>query len=360
MTDNAADSSLKQIQNWKCPDILFAIASLPSTSAEPFATDSGEEVAVPAARTRLFFGSSDFTVFEFERSGEEARRLEFSADRHTSYVTGLARCGDQLVSGSYDGRLIWWDIARRKAVRGVTAHDRWIRRVIATPDGQQVISIADDMHCRVWDVATGELRFTLSDHQPVTPHNYPSMLYAVGVSDDGQWLATADKVGHVAVWNLADGTKVATIDAPEFYTWDPKQRVHSIGGIRSVAFSPCGERLALGGIGQIGNIDHLGGPARMEIHRWQSGEHLLTREDDKRKGLVEQMAWHPAKPWLLCAGGDDKGFITVWNIESGEIVQQEGSDGHIHGFVLEPDWSSIYTAGHRRIEHWQLPNTRPG
>jgi WD40 repeat protein len=364
-----SDRTLKRSQQWNSSDILLAIAAREdvsaaqdtSANAEQDTSDnqdaSAEQDSSDAAPAmQLFLGSTDFSVFEFVRSGDSPQRLEFTGDRHTSYVTSVARCGGQLISGSYDGRLIWWNLDGRKAIRGVTAHDRWIRRVVATPDGRHIVSVADDMLCKVWDAETGELQFTLSGHAEETPHHYPSMLYAVAISEDGQWMATADKVGHVVIWDLAQGTSVVSWEAPEFYTWDPRQRIHSIGGIRSLVFSPCGEKLALGGIGQIGNIDHLGGPARIEVFRWRDAEHLLTREDEKHKGLVEQMAWHPSGTRLLCAGGDDKGFISIWDLESGEIVEQQGSDGHIHGFAMDAGWTLLYTAAHRRIEQWELPN----
>jgi WD40 repeat protein len=353
MNDTPTTTFWKRLEQWKCSEILMAVAHQELAAPDGEADGAGDATSSPDVR--LFLGSSNFSVFEWAWSADEPRRLEFTGDRHTSYVTGMARCGDQLVSGSYDGRLIWWDMETRTGVRSLTAHDRWIRRVIATPDGREVISVADDMQCKVWDAATGALRLTLSDHAALTPHHYPSMLYAVAVSEDGQWLATADKVGHVAIWDLAEGTRVAALDAPQFYTWDPKQRIHSIGGIRSLAFSPDGQQLALGGIGQIGNIDHLGGPSRIELYRWESGEHLRTMEDDKRKGLVEQMAWHPSSPWLLAAGGDHSGFLTLWNLESGEMVAQEGTDGHVHGFALRSDWRELFVASHQRIERWEVP-----
>ena len=49
--------------------------------------------------------------------------------RHDSYVTGLALAGSTLVSGGYDGRLIWWNVESHSRVRDVLAHSKWIRRV---------------------------------------------------------------------------------------------------------------------------------------------------------------------------------------------------------------------------------------
>ncbi len=91
------------------------------------------------------------------------------------------------------------------------------------------------------------------------------MLYAVAISSDGRRLATGDKVGHIVIWDLESGRSLATLEAPELYTWDPVQRRHSIGGIRSLAFSPDGKTLAAGGSGKISNIDHLDGKALVEI-----------------------------------------------------------------------------------------------
>ena len=326
---------LKRIADWRGDDILFSIARLPDSE-------------------RLFLGSSDFRVYEFDVSAEKPERVPFEGEGHRSYVTGAAVAGETLVTGSYDGRLLWWNIGERRLVRDVAAHDKWIRRVIATPDGTRIISVADDMQVKAWDARSGELIRAFTDHSPLTPHNYPSMLYAAAASPDRRWLATGDKTGHVAVWDLVSYEKAGEVETPVMYTWDPKQRRHSIGGIRSLAFSPDGTKLAVGGIGTIGNIDHLDGKSRVEVFEWQPATRLFELEDDKRKGLVEQIAWSPDGGMILCAGGDHNGFLKFYDMASGELLHQDGNDGHIHGFVMDEAWETIYVACHHRVEKWSI------
>ena len=210
---------------------------------------------------------------------------------HESYVTGAALAGQTVVSGSYDQKLIWWDSESREILRTTDeAHARWIRRVFASADGKLVASIGDDMLAKIWDVENdGALVHTLADHQPQTPNNYPSMLYACTFSPDGSLLATGDKVGHIAVWDVASGEKLGELESAGMYTWDPRQRRHSIGGIRSLAFSADNRLLAAGGIGKIGNIDHLGGPSRVELFEWPAGKSLkvLGRQQPEGAGRAD-------------------------------------------------------------------------
>lgn len=326
---------LRRVAEWKSDDILFAIARVPASE-------------------RLFVGSSDFGVHELDVAVESPLRVPFAGDAHTSYVTGVALAGDTLISGSYDGRLVWWNAAEHRSVRSVKAHDRWIRRVLPTPDGARIVSIADDMQVKLWNAASGELVKAFTDHPVITPHNFPSMLYAAVCSSDGKWLATGDKTGHVAIWDLATLEKVGQVEAPVMYTWDPTQRRHSIGGIRALAFSPDGSRLAAGGIGTIGNVDHLDGKSRVEVFDWQAGTRQFELEDDKRKGIVEQFAFLAGGAVLLCAGGDHKGFLKFYDMTSGELLHQDGNDGHIHGFVVDETEEHLYLACHNRIEKWTL------
>ena len=326
---------LKRLAEWKADDIVFCIARIPA----------GE---------RLLIGGSDFKVYEFDVAAEKPQRTPFEGEGHRSYVTGLALVGDTLVSGGYDGRLTWWNLDERKQVREVAAHEKWVRRVIATPDGTRLVSVADDMQIKVWDAVSGDLIRAFTDHAPMTPHNYPSMLYAVAASPDGKWLASADKTGHVVIWDLVSYEKTSQLETPVMYTWDPVQRRHSIGGVRSVSFSPDGTKLAVGGIGKIGNIDHLDGKARVEVFEWQAGTRLFELEDDKHKGLVEQIAWGPDAAWILTAGGHDKGFLTFNDMTTGEMLKLEANDGHIHGFAVDETWENVYVVAHHRVEKWTL------
>lgn len=308
---------------------------------------------VPNSST-LFVGNSDFKVYEVDAGAEKPELVPLAEDGHTSYVTGAALAGSTLVTGGYDRQLIWWNIDDRSIVRKVPAHELWIRRVVAGPNGEYVISVADDMHAHLWSVADGQKIRTLDDHQAQTPHGYPSMLYAVTISSDGQFIATGDKVGHIAVWEASTGQKIGELEAPVMYTWDPRQRRHSIGGIRSLAFSHDSKLLAAGGIGKIGNIDHLGGPHRIEVFDWEAKERKFEIENEKFKGLVEQLEFSPDGKWLAASGGDHGGYVSFYDMTSGKEIKSEKAPMHVHDMDFSEDYQTLYTVGHGKIALWEL------
>jgi WD40 repeat protein len=324
---------LKQVKEISRPGVFFCVARIPET-------------------TRLFPGSSDFKLYELDLSQEKPEPKELYA--HGSYVTGVCLAGTALVSGSYDGKLIWWSIEDRKRLRAVEAHQKWIRGVVASRDGKTVASVADDMICRVWNAEDGKLLHELKGHEAETPAHFPSMLYACAFSPDGKYLATADKVGHIVVWDVATGKSVKAMEAPGLYTWDPVQRRHSIGGIRSVAFSPDGKSLAVGGIGKIGNVDHLDGKARVEVFVWEKGEHTHEMQSDKFNGLVEHLEYLPDSDLLLGAGGAGDGFLLFFNLSDKKIVRQEKAPMHIHDVALNEAADTLYSVGYGKMVVFEM------
>jgi WD40 repeat protein len=318
---------IKVVKDIPRKEIVFALARKPRTGC-------------------IFFGGSDFAVSEMdlEKSKPEAKEL----GRHDSYVTSVALAGSILVSGGYDGRLIWWNIDSESQLRSVDAHRKWIRDVVATPDGTIVASVADDMVCRLWEVSSGRLIRALHGHAEMTPHDFASMLYACAVSCDGRLLATGDKVGHVKIWEIESGRAVASVDAPVMYTWDPVQRRHSIGGIRALAFSPDGTQLAVGGIGTIGNIDHLEGKPRVEVFDWKQGKRI-GEFSGERKGLVEHLEFHPKGDWLLAAGGYSDGFLLFVDVAGKKIITQRKLPMYVHDLTLSEEIDKIYAAGHHKL-----------
>ena len=303
---------------------------------------------------RVLFGSSDFQLYDVDFAAEKPEPQPHAG--HSSYITGVALAGKYVVTGSYDRRLIWWDAESLEKIRETeNAHARWMRGVEASPDGKTIASVADDMVCRLWDAESGKPLHELRGHEEQTPNHYPSMLYACAFSPSGEQIATVDRVGKIVVWEVASGKQLATMEAPENYTWDPRQRRHSIGGLRSVAFRPDGKLLAVGGMGQVGNIDHLGGKARVEIFDWQKQERTHEYGDGEFKGLVETLVWHPKGEWLAAAGGDNSGWLMFFDLadEKG-AAKNEKAPMHVHEMALSEDADQIWAVGHGKMVSWEI------
>ncbi len=237
-----------------------------------------------------------------------------------------------------------------------------MRDLAATPDGSRLVSVGDDMLVKVWDADSGKPIRSLEGHARKTPQGHVTALYAVTVSPDGKWIASGDRHGEVRVWELETGKAAQTFQVPVLYTYDPIQRKRSIGGIRSLAFSRDGTFLAVGGVGQIGNVDGLGGPATVEVWDWRKPERRFTGTAQGQKGLVNGLAFH-ADGWLIGAGGGEGGFLAFWKVEpmpqtTGKKDAVQGTrhktDGHVHRFCLSAKGDELYAAGFRKVEVWSL------
>jgi WD domain, G-beta repeat len=146
---------------------------------------------------------------------------------HTNDVRYLAITpdGKTLVSGADDLTVRVWDVAtgtERVTLRG---HDRGIAFVAVTPDGKTVASADFNGVVKLWDAVAGRLRTTLT-----TAGMRPSLLE---LTDDGRTLMSATGHERVTRWDVAMG-RVRDSTAYDARTW------------WGVAFSPDGTTLAFG------------------------------------------------------------------------------------------------------------------
>ncbi len=302
----------------------------------------------------LYAAGTDWSVYRVENYPAEPSAVQ-AWTHHDNQVSGLVCHGGIVISGGYDRRLVWTDAESGEVQRRIeNAHDGWIRDITITPDGRLLLSVGDDLRLRVRNAETGESLHTLSEHAPESPQGYFNTIYAVAVSPDGRTAATADRIGDVCLWNLETGKLSGRLKAPAFYTWDGRKRSRSIGGIRSVCFSPDGTRLALAGIGAVTNVDGFVGPARVEVWDPKAEERSFVIQDG-HKAVLNHVAFHPTRPLLIAAGGGDGGgLLGLWDSGSGTLVHKAKPKGHLQRFLIDEAAGQIVAAGHAGLQFWKL------
>jgi WD40 repeat protein len=294
---------------------------------------------------RLLVGGSAGKVLEI--SAAQGGPAPQDLAEHGRYVNSVRLAGDFVISGGYDGRLIWWHLGERRVVRSVPAHrGSWVRQIAVSPSAARIASVGDDMVCRIWDTASGTVLHELRGHAPRTPQHFTSMLYACTFSADGRLLATGDRVGHVVIWDAESGRQLQTLETPTLYTWDGVQRIRSIGGIRGLAFSPDSTQLAIGGVGQIGNVDALQGPSRVEVFNWKRRERIA--EFTGAQGIVNRCIYHPKGSWLCAIGGGGNGLVMFYDVANRRMLHQGNVPMHVYDAAFNEDCTTLYAVGNSK------------
>jgi WD40 repeat protein len=306
-----------------------------------------------AEHSLLYGAGSDRSVYRVDLHAEKPT-AEKCWTHHGNYVSALELREGTLISAGYDRQIIWADLESGKMIRSVTAHEGWVRNLKVLPDGKRLASVGDDMLVKLWDAESGKQLDSFDGHARQSPQGYATALYALAVSPDGKYLASGDRVGVVCLWETETGKLMGQLQAPTFYTYDPVKRVRSIGGIRSLSFSPDGSTLAIGGIGQVTNVDGFVGPCRIELWDWQAEKRISTCQD-KHNAIFNDLTFHPTEPWLIAGGGGDSGgILAFWDRQKDELNHKAKPKGHLQRLILDVPENRLLAAGHNGFQIWNF------
>ena len=178
---------------------------------------------------------------------------------HQSYASGVVSVldGSMAVSAGYDGVLQWHHLGSGKTVAVEKIHDFWSWQLKASPMGRLVASVTGQYLCggeryepaqekepsiKVFDAQTQSMVAQFSHLPPVL---------SVAFSPDSRFLAAANMMGDVRVWDLKEQRLECSWNTPDFTSWGIIKSHHYIGGIFDVCFSPGGEHLLVCGMGPM-------------------------------------------------------------------------------------------------------------
>jgi WD40 repeat protein len=313
-------------------------------------------LAITPDGTRGFAACVDGLVSSVDLVTGEAEAL---TAKHDSYASGcvLLPDGRTVISGGYDGQLLWHDLESRQEVRRVQAHGFWSWKLALSPDGRRVATSTGQYRAggwkyepaaetepsvKVFDTASGELVAAFSHMPPVL---------SCGFSRDGLHLAAANMLGEVRVWDLAagaDATPVAQWTSPDFTSWGTTKSHHYCGGIYALAFSPDDRSLLGCGMGPM--VDPMAGNGKMTWQRWdwRTGERIDQIKDAQHgTGLMEALAWSPDGTHFVMAGRQAQGTwnAAIFSAADGSLVHSEDAKNRITQARFSADGQQLILAG---------------
>ncbi|MCA9214135.1 MAG: protein kinase [Planctomycetales bacterium] len=214
-----------------------------------------------------------------------------------------------------DRREFMWgylDAASRRNVTPLYGHREYIWAAAYSPDGKRVATGAGGMDgsVKIWNATTGELERTLSANE--------QGIWSVQFSPDGNSLLSCHS-SKLLLWDLEDETR-----GPEPLVTDAKH-------IMSANFAPDGSKLVYATL--LNGIVVWDWPTRTVSE--------LSLEAPKRDGSdvtlkgVRGVQFSPDGQYLGCTA---QGIVVIWNVDSGDIVDQIENKNRVSAAIdFSPD-----------------------
>lgn len=302
------------------------------------ATTTGKTLAelqhkVKIVLVHTWFGGKRGT---WKKHTEEIRQLAFSPDGKTLLA----------VSG---GAIHLWNI-RTRTNKLVIEHPGVVSALFA-PDGKTIASASPsglDHHVRLWDTATGRKIRSLEAPKVSAIAFSPdgNALAAACIGPDNKGFATRDAVvspavgtqdGVARVWDVKSGRSLL----------ERRFRPGPGSWTRAcVAFSPNAKLLALGGSGYLGGGNVSVNPYRSEygvIRIWQMTTGKKAIRYKGHPGGVRSLAFSPDGKRLASGGEDRK--VRQWDTATGkEIVIVKTHFDEVRSAAVFPDGVTVATA----------------
>ena len=169
--------------------------------------------------------------------------------------------GDLLATAGSDDLVRLWSFPDLTSLHTFTGHERQILNLRISRNDRLLASCSADHLVKLWDAKRGVL---LHDFE------CRAVPYDVGFSPDGVYLAAGCRDGSLHLWQVNDGTLVATLEGHR-------------DGIGSIAWSPDGKLLATGAMDDfviLWDMAHRAGPANSSKARISHDGRFFARWKD--------------------------------------------------------------------------------
>jgi WD40 repeat protein len=307
---------------------------------------------------RLYAACHDGAIYPVEADTKGHSKVPPLPHRHQSYASSCLLLPDQktLISGGYDGAIVWQNIETGELIRKEQAHRFWSWRLALSPDGQTLASVTgqylsggekyeplaeNEPSVRLYAAQTGKALHALSHVPPVM---------SAAFTPDGKHLAAGNLMGEIRLWDITTGQIAAQWTSPDFTAWGTTKSHHYTGGIYDLMFAPDGQSLFACGMGSV--HDPMAGNGAMTWQRWAWQEKparlIATTPDTQRgAGLMETLAWHPRGQAFLMAGRQAQGTwnAALYSTQDGKFISSIDTKKRITRSLFSPDGKIVYLAG---------------
>jgi WD40 repeat protein len=202
-----------------------------------------------------------------------------------------------------------------------------IDAIAVSPDGKRFVTGGWNGMAQIWNVADGSLVASLPQSG--------SYVYTVAFSPDGKYLATggSDRSGYLRIWSAATGEPVRALTG------------HT-DGVLSVTFSPNGNQLL---------STSYDNSARL----WDVETGRLIRTYEGHSWWVWDADFSPDGRQIVTVSQD--GTALVWSTESGQHGPPfMGHQGPVYSASFSADGQFVVTGGYdRRVLRWRPADVTP-
>jgi WD40 repeat protein len=256
---------------------------------------------------------------------------------HQGPVTALAWSRGQIMaSAGIDKKIVLWHMPDG-AIQERLPTDSIIRALVMSPDGKMLVGAGEDPAIYLWDLAASKP----SPRKVTKFAGGADWVLSLAFSNDSQRLASGGYDGTVRLWEVPTVKKLldiaATLPAPANSPAPPTNV------ILSLAFSPDGKQLAIGG-------------TDAQIHLFNTTDGKLGRSIAGHTSSVTGLAFH-ASGTVLASCSKDR-TVRLWNPTNGQPLTAKPLEGHtawVQGVVFVAEGTRLASIGaDQTVRLWNL------
>lgn len=247
----------------------------------------------------LVSGGASRTIKIWDVKTRSLVRTLTSSPAQDIITVALSSDGQTLASGSLEGSVQLWNWSTGKLLHTLSGHSDVVKSVAFSPNGQILASGSGDKMIHLWNVSDGSLSRTIATRQ---------FIETLAFSPIDNMLASAGVERSVDLWDWTTGKLMRSLG-----------RYPSV--IYAIAFSPDGQFLAFSPDACSPGSDYcknLPATDKNTLRLWNLQGRQIGQPLSGHTDYIDDVAFSPSGQTLI-SGSLDK-TVKVWNVLTGAIV----------------------------------------